>query len=199
MKEEKRFADTGDALVDLATHFIVACHKCDGKATIMKTGDAWKLKCLSCFHTEKPGTWYGESVSYASVKCRECNEPLQRTSSSVNAWKKIQMRCLNCGDECEYDAHVSRMHFHDGMMCDPVFGLPLLLQDRFRDDTFWAYNYDHLDLLEQFISAKLRERGITPRNTIKKNSSMMSRLPSFISKAGNRPELLKMIWELKTK
>jgi len=43
------------------------------------------------------------------------------------------------------------------------------------------------------VTAKLRERGIEPRNTIRKNSAMLSRLPAFIKKAGNRDGLLKLI------
>jgi hypothetical protein len=46
------------------------------------------------------------------------------------------------------------------------------------------------------VEARLRERGIDPRNSIRKNSAMVSRLPAFIKKAGNREALLGMIGEL---
>ena len=199
MKSQERFVDTGDALTDMATQFIVHCPECGGKAIIQPEKDTWKLKCSSCFHVEKKGHWYGALTVFASVKCRECNASISRSAPSNGHWKKIMLRCNQCGDECEYDAHVSTHPIHDGFMTDPVFGLRLWLQDNFRDDIFWAYNYDHLTLLKDYISAKLRERGISPRNTIRKNSSMISRLPAFIRKAGNRKELLKLIEELETK
>ena len=199
MKLHERFADTGVALADVADHFVVQCPKCDSKAIIRREGDKWKLKCLSCFHVEQPGHWYGGLTVFAAVKCRECNAPLRRSAPTNGQWKKIMLRCPECGDECEYDAHLSTYPIHDGMMTDPVFGLPLWLQTNFRGEIFWAYNYDHLDLLGQYISTKHRERGIDPLNTIRKNSSMMSRLPEFMKKAGNREGLKKLIDELQQK
>ena len=83
------------------------------------------------------------------------------------------------------------------MMCDPVFGLKLWLQKSVGDDLFWAYHYDHLSLLEQYVRAKLRERGIGNKGS--KNSLMFSRLPTFITKAGNREGILKLIHELQVK
>ena len=82
-------------------------------------------------------------------------------------------------------------------MTDPVFGLTLWLQKPFGDDLFWAYHYEHLTLLEQYVGAKLRERGVDNKGS--KNSLMFSRLPTFITKAGNREEMLKLISELQLK
>lgn len=199
MRLNERFADKGDALSDLATHFIVHCPKCEVKAMVDPYRDTWRLKCTNCFHVEEPGQWYGSATAYASVKCRECNEPIRRSTDFNGRWNKIKLKCDNCGDECEYDAHVTYHHMHNGLMCDSIFGLPLWLQKEFHDDLFWAFNYEHLQLLEKFIKAKHRERGIEPRNTIRKNSSMVSRLPEFIQRANNREELLKVIDILKSK
>jgi len=199
MDHNQRFADTGSALSDLATHFIVQCPKCDGKSIIKKHKEHWRLTCIVCHHVEYPGHWYGSMTAYASVKCRECHQPIRRSASSTGEWKKIKLKCDNCGDECEYETALFKESINKGLMTDPVFGLPLWLQRNFRNDLFWAYNYDHLDMLGEYIGAKLRERGIDPKNTIRKNSSMISRLPEFISKAGNRVELLKVVRELQQK
>lgn len=199
MKQPERFADTGEALTDMATHFVVHCPKCDGKALINHFEDSFRLTCTKCFHVERPGHWYSAMTAYASVKCRECNSPIRRSAPTDGTWKKILLRCGVCGDESEYEAHFSKHLIKNGLMCDPEFGLPLWLQERFREEIFWAYNYNHLGLLAEYIRAKLRERGINPRNSIRKNSSMMSRLPAFIRKAGNREELLKVIEMLQIK
>jgi len=82
-------------------------------------------------------------------------------------------------------------------MCDLIFGLYLWLQKPIGDDLFWSYNYEQLTLLEQYVSAKLRERSIDNKGS--KNSLMFSRLPTFITKAGNREEILKLIRELQLK
>jgi hypothetical protein len=156
----------------------------------------YRLTCTACFHVEQPGHWYGAATAYVSVKCRECHEPLRRSAPWDGKWKKLAMHCEACGDTCEYEAQISFHAQHEGRMTDPVFGLSLWLQKEFRGDLFWAYNYEHLEILRRYIGAKLRERGIEPRNTIRKNSAMLSRLPVFIKKAGNREALLKLTDEL---
>ncbi len=196
MQEDPRFADPGTVLTDLATHFVVHCPKCAGKALINPTGETsghFRLTCTACFHVEQPGHWYGTMTAFVSVKCRECHASLQRSAPWDGRWKKLAMHCEQCGDDCLYEAQLYKQAMHDGQMTDLVFGLPLWLQKEFRDDLFWAYNYEHLALLRQYIGAKLRERGIEPRNTIRKNSAVLSRLPAFIKKAGNRDGLLKLI------
>ena len=196
---DSRFADTGEALSDLATHFVVHCPKCDGKASVDPFKDTWRLKCSKCYHVEEPGTWHGSATAYASVKCRECNETIRGSTEYSGQWNKIRLKCDHCGDEYEYDAKVTFHHMHNGLMCDSIFGLPLWLQKEFGNDLFWAFNHEHLQLLEDFISAKHRERGIEPRNTIRKNSSMASRLPEFIQKSGNRQDLINVIGKLRKK
>mgnify|MGYP003406897202 FL=1 len=197
MSDQDRFADPGTILSELATHFIVHCPKCKGKALINPHEDTWRLTSTSCFHVEKPGHWYGSMSAYVSVKCRECRNLLTRTASVDGQWKKLKMKCEQCGDECEYEAHLSQHAMHNRLMTDPVFGLPLWLQKAVGDDLFWAYHYDHLSLLEQYVRAKLRERGIDNKGS--KNSLMFSRLPALITKAGNREEILKLMNELQVK
>ena len=196
MTDDSRFADPGTRLSDLATHFVVCCPKCAGKALINPIGEQkqdFRFACASCFHVEDNGHWYGATTAFVSVKCRECHTPLQRRTTWDGRWKQLAMHCDQCGDDCLYDAHFSRQTMHDGRMTDPVFGLPLWLQKEFRDELLWAYNYEHLALLRQYITAKLRERGINPYNSLRKNSAMLSRLPVFITKAANREGLLKLI------
>ncbi len=192
-----RYSDPGSALSSFASHFLVHCPKCDGKAFVNPEG---RLTCTACFHLEQPGHWYGAATAYVSVKCRECHAQLRRSAPWTGPWKKLAMHCEHCGDTCEYEASITKHYLNKGQMTDQVFGLPLWLQKEFRGELFWAYNYEHLTELRDYISAKLRERGINPySNTIRKNSTMISRLPAYIKKAGNRVELLKLIAYLSEK
>ncbi len=59
----------------------------------------------------------------------------------------------------------------------------------------WAYNYKHLDFIENHIKAELRTR----ENSAIKNRSLGSRLPKWMSSKKNRKELLKGIEKLKKK
>lgn len=205
-----RFSDPGVELGDFATHFAVHCPKCSGKAHIRPFGDTfprygllqgveWRLTCTACFHTEENGRWYGAATAFAAVKCRECHAPLERSAPWEGPWEKLALHCEACGDHCTYDAHITRHPYHEGQKTDPVFGLHLWLQKSFREEVFWAYNYEHLDVLRRYIGARLRERGIEPRNTIRKNSAMLSRLPTFMTKAANRESLLKLMEQLEHK
>ncbi len=197
MKLEDRFSDPGVSLYELATHYIVHCQKCDGKAQVLPSNGSWKLTCSKCFHVELPGHWYGALTAYVSVKCRECHQPISKSAEVSGEWVKLKVKCEECGDECEYEAKLSRHYMHHGLMCDNIFGLPLWLQREFRSDLLWAFNYEHLSLLEQYVRAKLRERGIDNKGS--KNSLMFSRLPTFITSAKNREEILKLIEELRRK
>ena len=193
MDLNKRFADTGVALYELKTHFVVQCPLCQGKSLVARLADTHRLTCSKCFHVEQTGRWYGTKTAYVAVKCRDCHEPIRRSATIEGQWEKLATRCDNCGDMCEYDAHITHETMHNGQVTDPIFGLPLWLQITWRNELFWAYHYEHLTILREYIAAKHRERGIEPRNTIKKNSAMLSRLPSFMTKASNRTEMLRVI------
>jgi hypothetical protein len=74
---------------------------------------------------------------------------------------------------------------------DPFMGLDVWLQSNFKQYFFWAYNYAHLNYLENYIAAKLRERNN------RKHMTMVEKLPLFIKSAKNREDLLKLIAKLK--
>lgn len=57
-----------------------------------------------------------------------------------------------------------------------------------RGYTLWAYNVHHLDLLESYIAARLRERRAMPGSM-----SMLARLPVWMKSAKNRDEVLRVI------
>lgn len=80
-----------------------------------------------------------------------------------------------------------------GTSVDWYFRLPLWLQISCCGETLWAYNLSHLEMLEDYVSAKLRER------TKKGRSSFLSKLPNWLKSAKNRDEILKAIGKLRGK
>jgi hypothetical protein len=77
---------------------------------------------------------------------------------------------------------------------DPFFGLPLWLQAGCCGGrTLWAFNRRHLDLLEAYVGAKLRERCASPGS-----SSMLARLPAWVKSAKHRDEVLRTISRLRS-
>jgi hypothetical protein len=89
---------------------------------------------------------------------------------------------------------VGRVHSIGGAI-DPYFQRPLWLSASVGSNLLWAYNYEHLDFLEKFIGANLRERNTHPVS----NSNLGSRLPSWMTSAKNRKAVLQAIEKLKKK
>jgi hypothetical protein len=79
-----------------------------------------------------------------------------------------------------------------GSNVDWYFRLPLWLQVSCCGELLWAYNFAHLDIIEQYVSAKLRERTKKGRN------SFLSKMPAWLKLAKNRAEILKAIGKLRT-
>jgi hypothetical protein len=100
-----------------------------------------------------------------------------------------RLRCLTCGlskDGSPPDRVL-------GVPVDPYFRLPLWLQADCRGKCLWAYNAEHLDLLESYVAARLRERQTTPGSM-----NMTARLPAWLKSAKNRAEVLRAIRRLRS-
>lgn len=79
---------------------------------------------------------------------------------------------------------------------DPYFRLPLWLRTDTRHGVLFAYNAGHLDILEAYVSATLRERNADPARRWN-NRSMAARLPRWIKLAAHRDELSKALERLR--
>jgi len=97
--------------------------------------------------------------------------------------------CLSC----LYRAAWKGNQIAVGGNIDWYFRLPLWLEISCCGERLWAYNQKHLELLENYVAAKLRER------TAKGRSSFLSKLPKWIKSAKNRDEILRAIGKLKEK
>ena len=97
--------------------------------------------------------------------------------------------CLHCAYYEIYEGKKALI----GNAKDWYFQRPLWLQISCCGKILWAYNKQHLDLLESYVSAKLRKRKPNV------NKSVASRLPNWIKLAKNRDEILKAIGKLKEK
>lgn len=97
--------------------------------------------------------------------------------------------CLNCLHRDLWKGN----QILTGGNVDWYFQLPLWLQISCCGEVLWAYNRSHLEMLENYVGAKLRERTVKGRN------SFLSKLPKWIKSAKNRDEILKAIGKLKGK
>ncbi|MGW6704081.1 hypothetical protein ACWGDE_04185 [Streptomyces sp. NPDC054956] len=144
-----------------------------------------------------PGVKVYEFADEVLVRCPVCGGcalVLARLGECEHRWvggREYTRRRLRCG--C---GHV-RDEFQDcrtfGQPVDPYFQLPLwLAADCCGGQQLWAYNLAHLDLLESYIGAGLRERAAIPGSM-----SLVERLPAWVKSAKHRSEVLRTIRRLR--
>jgi hypothetical protein len=142
-----------------------------------------------------PMVWLQDFEDEILVRCPACDAcalvlaPPKQNGGGRPRAARLCLRCPTCG--LGKDASPSGATY--GGPFDPYFQLPLWLQAECCGEVLWAYNAEHLDLLESYVGAKLRERGLDRRW-----SSMLERLPTWIKSAKNRDEVLRGIERLHT-
>jgi hypothetical protein len=83
---------------------------------------------------------------------------------------------------------------------DPFLNLPLWLKAPYKNEILWFYNKKHLEIVESYVEAKLRERSVADNGDSREgNSRLFSRLPQWIKSAKNRDDILHLIKKLKQK
>lgn len=132
------------------------------------------------------------------VHCPQCSKKshvkyLDRTPESNSRWK---FTCTHCGHNAIRDTSGWNL----GTPIDPGFGLPLWLSAPCCAETLWAYNEKHLDHIEAFVGAMLRETffGTDPPSGYA-NGSLASRYPKWMIIASNRDAILKCCQSLRTR
>jgi hypothetical protein len=115
------------------------------------------------------------------IACPSCGKPVDLVSSRIACWQ--------CGYVKEFSTHgTSRFR---------VLATNLRLENYLAisccGHTLWAVNLEHLDFLEAYVGAALRER--MPN----KNKSIASRLPEWMKDYKNREQILKCIAKLRQK
>ncbi len=152
-----------------------------------------------------------EFINNIYVVCPKCeNQAIVRSKGFMknNEEKEIKLICPKCGlnkyySETPKDKWTSERTSIEyetrnlivGTNIDPYFRLPLWLQKEMPDGLLWAYNYEHLEFIENHIRAELRNRD----NNAMQNKSIGSRLPKWMTSKKNRPEMLNGIEKLKLK
>ncbi len=127
------------------------------------------------------------------VVCPGCGK--KATAKSDQGKKEARLYCLQCGytktTGTEMEILGMKGHFIDA--AHVYFQADLWYAAPFKNEIFWAYNRKHLDYLESYIAATLRE------HKDRSHFTLLEKLPRFYHEAKNREALLKMIAKLKNK
>jgi transcription elongation factor Elf1 len=176
------------------TEFTVDCPRCQHEAVI-STGSPYsfenaRLTCSHCNHSEKAVDliFYKMSVRAHCDNCgKGINKVIPHSKEKVDGFA---ISCAVCGATRIYRARneeYSRTYDKGLQGADPIFGLPLRLQSDVKGNLLWAYNRLHLREIKTYVKARLRERQTTTHTT------MVERLPTFVTEAKNREAVLKAI------
>ena len=124
------------------------------------------------------------------VVCPVCpGKAIARADYQLN---KARLFCVQCGYNKELSTEIAK-NMTVNQPAHLFFDAELWLQATFKNEMFMAYNGRHLEYLEQYITAKLRE------HKDRSHFTLIEKLPKFYHKAQNREALLKIIAKLKSK
>ncbi len=197
--DKLRFKDKGDTLWKFKNRVYVHCPKCDKRAIVSRDDFGnkreVKISCSNCHFRQ-----IGWKISYdIEVKffCSNCAERIEKRIEDVGEKKEsIKVKCTKCKITHEYKPRNTKRRkwfASTGNVSDPFYNLPLWIRGQIKNETFWAYNYEHLEYLKNYVQAKLRVRsgyGYT---------SMVEKLPSWIKAKKNREDIVKLIEKLEKK
>ena len=123
------------------------------------------------------------------VVCPSCKK---RAIAKVDFERCIaRLFCVQCGYNKETKTAITNGTVY--MDAHYYFDAELWLKYSFKNDFFWALNDKHLEYLERYISATIREHKERTHFTL------LEKLPKFYHEAKNREVLLKIISKLKNK
>ena len=196
-----RYKDPGGTIWRYMKDFFVECPKCSKRAVVEKEGTGYwhnetaKLKCTNChYRQDRPHKYYDLEIKYY---CCNCAERVDTVIEHVSVKKElINIKCPACSFSQKYKPrYIERASTSIDLNTahDPIYKLPLWLSGEFRNNIFWAYNYEHLSHIKGHVGASLRtkiDRGYT---------TMLEKLPAWITSKKNRDGILKLIDRIEKK
>jgi hypothetical protein len=141
------------------------------------------LACL-CAFTES-----AVHVTCPACQARAVVVPIDRSAGSCLWWPR-RLVCTECTYNRDQRLVISGRRNH---VDETSFGAPLWLKRSCCGHTLWALNVEHLDFLERYVAADLRERGGVPGAL-----NMAESLPVWLKRAGHRQDVLRGIHHLRS-
>lgn len=186
-----RATDPGGRVWSFGSVTWVHCPECDHAAK--STGSS--VSCARCGYATIPSLKpYSDKWAYptsSNPRCSHCGTPLDRRDRPTARHKEgklfVSIRCDHCDETEDYPASPGS---------DPAASRPYRLLRRYLEtqvggETLWVNNLVHLDALEDWLGAKVRERGPQPGLT------MMAKLPRWMKASTNRAKVLRGLAQLR--
>ena len=107
----------------------------------------------------------------------------------------VKVVCSNCGFVKQKTTNEREFYWYEDDPSDSFFGYKLWMKTSCCGNSLWAFNHRHLEFIESFVQAELREN---PKDNLGYfNSSLVSRLPKWIKSGKNRKRILEGLAKLR--
>ncbi|MBA17994.1 MAG: hypothetical protein CMN73_16845 [Sphingomonas sp.] len=194
----KRSSDPGTRLfeyrADWGNVVWVHCPECRGPARETQS----RLVCIKCGYNHGAKDWVARAGQMVQLikwdtPCERCRAPIPNRGHALrggtHAGTRARVRCLSCGHRGIYRAHAFRSAAH--FKLGNVEPRRPYLSRRIGGHSLWVLNLAHLDALENWLAAGLRERGS------RSGLTMMARLPRWMKAASNRHRVIRALAEMR--
>jgi len=193
-----RYLDQGSPIWRFAERILVTCPGCEGLAIVSGSprGGHRTLRCTTCARSsgadQGAALWAsGGGDQTAKARCPKCGHRNERkVHLPPGGTTEVALRCP-CGASHRVSV-TAPFYVSASPGLDPFFGLPLWLQTNVRGNLLWVWNEAHLDEIDRFVGAMLRERS-----PLAGNASMASRLPAWMKRANAREPMRKGLQRLR--
>ena len=186
-----RASDPGGRLYTFGKVTWVHCPQCDKAAKRSGHGVA----CAHCgymtIQDTKPWSSKWARLNKRDELCRNCRKPLEQvdrpTARMIDGKLFTRVKCPHCSESFDYPAY----HGSNPQSRPPAPTLRKFLVTQVASQTLWVDNLVHLEALEDWLGARVRERGPVAGLT------MMARLPRWMKASTNRMKVLRGLAQLR--
>ncbi|QYN23534.1 TFIIB-type zinc ribbon-containing protein [Amycolatopsis sp. DSM 110486] len=151
------------------------------------------------FRDQRLTAWHfaaGE-VLVRCPRCAECARVVVVPGVGAELREARRLVCGRCGYLRDQTGGTRYGPVPTGPVRDPYLREPLWLQGDCGGNVLWAYNEAHLDYLEAFVGARLREKVVVGEGEWRRRMTMVAKLPAWLKSAKNRESVLRGIQRMR--
>ena len=146
-------------------------------------------------------TIYSLMAGEVLIECPRCagcasHKPLSLDVNKRDWFEPRRLVCAHCGLTRDWAEKSIFRRWRETPARDDYFGEILWIRGSFNAHEIWAYNWRHLELIQLYVFARLRKHVRDPEYGWA-NSGFVNRLPTWITSAKNRNDILAAIERIK--
>lgn len=184
-----RARDPGVRLGELGRVTWVHCPRCDEAARSSGSGvDCRHCGYMTIQREARENRW--ARIAAGAPLCSFCRKELPAgpfpTRREVDGKLMVRVQCPHCRKTVDYPGTPAATP-----MDETTVRLRLYLVAKVAGEELWVDNLAHLEALEEYLGALVRERA--PQGGL----TMMARLPAWMKSARSRPKILRALGQLR--